>query len=103
MSLWLLAYNITRLSLPGRVEVYSLFTKIKPFLRSTAGPRATFRTKVDVCERSVWALHHLSPFQMELITRRLSQCMQSDEVRRNVRAAKTGPLLCPLLCLSPFL
>jgi hypothetical protein len=100
MSLWLLPYNITRLSLPQRVEINSardVFTKANLSSRSAAGQRATFRTKLDVCDRPVWAVHRLYPRQMKLMNQRLSQCAQSAEVRRTVlellaaRSSQTNP------------
>lgn len=95
MSFWLLAYNITRLPL-SRVEINSardVFTKVNRSARSAAGQRATFRTKFDVCDHPVWAVHRLFPWQMRLMNRRLSQCAQSAEVKRSLRealAARSG-------------
>lgn len=95
MSFWLLAYNITRLPL-SRVEINSardVFTKVSRSARSAAGQRATFRTKFDVCDHPVWAVHRLFPWQMRLMNQRLSQCAQSAEVKRSLRdalAARSG-------------
>lgn len=88
MGFWLLAYNITKLNVGQRIELNSqrdVFSKTNRSLRSIAGQRPAFRTKYDVCDTPVWAVHRVSPSQMGLMNTRLSQCAPSAELWRIVR------------------
>jgi len=83
MAMWLLPYNVTRLSAGGRVEFNSarkVFTAVSRPPGSPTGNRAPFAVKFDVCKRTVWAVHRLQAWQAELLNKRLTQCALAAEV-----------------------